>query len=95
MLILSLVAFAKSFLEHFGIITCGDNYVCYTVLTALKAHNSCFWYLDSGYSKHMIGNKILLKTLFERKIGTVTFRNRSKSVIRDIGTVDIPGLLVF
>ena len=43
----------------------------------------------------MTGNKGLFKTLFEGKIGTVTFGNGSKSVIRGIGTVDIPRLLVF
>ena len=95
LLILSLVAFVKSFLEHLGIITCNDNYVCYTTLTALKARDSCLWYLDSGCSKHMIGNKALFKTLFERKIGTITFGDGSKSVIKGIGTVDILGLPVF
>ena len=92
---LSLVAFAKSFLEHLGLITCDDNYLCYTALTALKARDSCLWYLDSGCSSHMTGNKGLFKTLFEGKIMTVTFGDGSKSVIRGIGTVDIPGLLVF
>ena len=43
----------------------------------------------------MTGNKGLFKTLFEGKIGTVTFRDGSKFVIRGIGTVDIPGLPVF
>ena len=92
---LSLVAFVKSFLEHLGIITCDDNYVCYTTLTALKAHDSCLWFLDSGCSRHMTGNKSLFKTLFEGKIGTVTFGDGSKSMIRGIGTVDIPVLPVF
>ena len=69
----SLVAFVKSFFEYLGIIICDENYVCYTALTALKAHDSCLLYLDSGCSKHMIGNKALFKTLFEGKIGTVTF----------------------
>ena len=91
----SLVAFVKYFLEYLGIITCDDNYVCYIALTALKARDSCLWYLDSGCSRHMTGNKVLFKTLFEGKIGTVTFGDGSKSVIRGIGTVDIPGLLVF
>ena len=95
LLFLSLVAFVKSFLEHLGIITCDDNYVCYTALTALKARDSCLWYLDSGCSRHMTGNKALFKTLFEGKIGTVTFGDGSKSVIRGIGTVDILELLVF
>ena len=92
---MSLVAFVKSFLEHLGIITCDDNYLCYIVLTSLKACDFCFWYMDSGCSKHMIGNKALFKTLFEGKIGTVTFGDWSKSVIRGIGTVDILGLPVF
>ena len=91
----SLAAFVKYSFEYLGIITCDDNYVCYTALTALKARDSCLWYLDSGCSRHMIGNKALFKTLFEGRIGTVTFGDRSKSVIRGIGTMDIPELLVF
>ena len=43
----------------------------------------------------MTRNKALFKTLFEGKIGTVTFGDRSKFVIKGIGIVDIPGLLVF
>ena len=92
---LSLVAFVKSFLGLLDLITCDNNYLCYTALTALKTRDSCLWYLDSGCSKHMTGNKGLFKTLFEGKIGTITFGDGSKSVIRDIGTVDIPRLPVF
>ena len=91
----SLVACVKSFLEYLGIITCDDNYVCYTVLTALKARDSCLWYLDSSFSRHMTGNKALFKTIFEGKIGTITFGDGSKYVIKDIGTVDTPRLPVF
>ena len=65
-----LVASGKSFLGLLGLITCDNNYLCYTALTALKACDSCLWYLDSGCSKHMTGNKGLFKTLFEGKIGT-------------------------
>ena len=90
---LSLVAYVKSFLRL--LITCDNDYLCYTALTALKAHDSCLWCLDSGCSRHMTGNKGLFKTLFEGTIGTVTFGDGSKSVIRGIGTVDIPGLPVF
>ena len=43
----------------------------------------------------MTGNKGLFKTLFEGKIGTVTFRDGSKSVIRGIRAVNIPRLPVF
>ena len=87
---LSLVAHVKSFLRL--LITCDNDYLCYTALTALKARYSCLWYLDSGCSRHMTGNNGLFKTLFEGKIGTVTFGDGSKSIIRGIGTVDIPGL---
>ena len=92
---LSLVVFVKSFLGRLGLIKCDNNYLCYTALTALKARDSCLWYLDSGCFKHMTRNKGLFKTLFEGKIGTVTFGDGSKSVIKSIGTVDIPGLPVF
>ena len=43
----------------------------------------------------MTGNKALFKTLFEGKIGTVTFGDGSKSVIRGIGTIGILGLPMF
>ena len=92
---LSLVAFVKYFLGLLGLITCDNNYLCYAALIALKECDSCLWYLDSGCSTHMTGNKGLFKTLFEGKIGTVTFGDGSKSVIRGIGIVDIPGLPVF
>ena len=92
---LSLVDFVKSFLGLLGLITCDNNYLCYTTLAALKARDSCLWYLDSGCSRHMTGNKGLFKTLFEGKIGTVTFGYGSKSIIRGIGTMVIPGLPIF
>ena len=92
---LSLVASVKSFLGLLGFILCDNDYLCYIVLTALKACDSCLWYLDSGYSRHMTGNKELFKTLFKGKIGTVIFGDGRKSMIRGIGTVDIPGLPVF
>ena len=91
----SLVACVKFFLEYLGIITCDDNYVCYTTLTALKARVSCLQFLDCGCFKHMTVSKALFKTLFEGKIGTFTFGDGSKSMIRDIETVDIPRLPVF
>ena len=92
---MSFVAFVKSSFEYHGIITCDNNYACYTTLIALKAHDSCHWYLDSGCFRYMTGNKGLFKTLFEEKIGIVTFGDGIKYVIKGIGTVDIPGLPAF
>ena len=86
---------AKPILECLNITTSHNNYVCYTALTALKAHDTCLWCLDSGCSRHMTGNKALFKNLFEGKIGTVTFGDGSKSVIRGIGTTGILGLPMF
>ena len=61
----------------------------------LKVRDDCFWYLDSGCSRHMTSNKSLFKTLLEGKVGPITFGDGSKSFILGIGKVDIPGLLVF
>ena len=74
---MSSIAFVKSSFKYLGRITCDDNYVCYTTLTALKTRDYCLWYLDSGCSRHMTGNKALFKTLFEGKIETVMFRDGS------------------
>ena len=43
---LSLVADVKSFLRLLDLITCDNDYLCYTALTALKTRDSCLWYLD-------------------------------------------------
>ena len=58
---MSFVAFVKSSFEYIGIITCDNNYACYTALIALKACDSCLWYLDSGYTRHMTRNKAFVK----------------------------------
>ena len=69
--------------------------MCYIALTALKVRDACLWYLDSGCSRHMTGNKALFKTFFEGKIGSVTFGDGRKSIIHGIGIVDISRLPVF
>ena len=42
-----------------------------------KVFNSCLWYLDSGCSRHMIGDKSLFKSLKEKVDDYVTFGNGS------------------
>ena len=66
---LSLVASVKSFLGLLGLIICDNNYLCYTALTALKAHDSCLWYLNSGCSKHMIGTKDYSRPSLKERLG--------------------------
>ena len=68
------------------------SHACLFVHTALKVFNSCLWYLDSGCSKHMTGDKSLFKTLKEKEDGFVTFGDGSHSQVLGKGTVDIPGL---
>ena len=66
---LSLVEFVKSFLERLDLVMCGNNYLCYTALTALKARDSCLWYLDSGCSRHMIGIKGYSRLFLKERLG--------------------------
>ena len=37
------------------------SHACLFVHTSLKVFNSCLWYLDSGCSRHMTGDKTLSK----------------------------------
>ena len=62
------------------------------VHTALKVFNSCLWYLTSGCSRHMIGDKSLFKNLKEKEDGFVTFGDGSHSQVLGKGTMDIPRL---
>ena len=62
------------------------------VHTSLKVFNSCIWYLDSGYSRHMTGDKSLLKSLKEKVGDYVTFGDGSHVQVLGKGTVKILGL---
>ena len=48
------------------------------------------WILDSGCSRHMIGDHNLLSTLKSKDEGTVTFGDNVKGKIVEIGNVDNP-----
>ena len=54
--------------------------------------NSCLWYLDSGCSRHITGDKSLFKSLKEKEDGYVTFGDDSHSKVLGKGTIDILGL---
>nr|GFB19063.1 retrovirus-related Pol polyprotein from transposon TNT 1-94 [Tanacetum cinerariifolium] len=49
----------------------------------------CLWIIDSGYSKHMPGNRALLTNFVEKLLGTVRFGNNDFAVIAGYGDVVI------
>ena len=53
--------------------------VCFMVHSTFKVMNTCLWYLDSGYSRHMTGDHTLFKEFESKKGGNVTFGDGSKS----------------
>ena len=55
--------------------------VCHVAQIALKANSSNFWYLDSGCSRHMTGNKSFFETLVMEEGGNVTFGSGSKKKV--------------
>ena len=68
------------------------SHACLFVHTTLKVLNSCLWYLDSGCSRHMTGDKSLFKSLKEKEDGYVTFGDCNHSQVLEKGMVEIPRL---
>ena len=68
------------------------THACLFVHTTLKVLNSCLWYLDSGCSRHMTGDKSLFKSLKEKEDGYVTFGDGSHSQVLRKGMIEILGL---
>ena len=56
--------------------------VCFMLKSAFKVMDTCLWYLDSGCSRHMTGDRSLFKVFESKKCGNVTFGDRSKSQIK-------------
>ena len=69
-----------------------NDIVCHVAQIALKANSSNFWYLDSGCSRHMTGNKSFFETLVMEEGGKVTFGDGSKRNVVGKGTIPVPGL---
>ena len=61
--------------------------------SAFKVMDTCLWYLDSGCSRHMTGNRSLFKVFESTNGGNVTFGDGSKSQIKRKGIISLPGLL--
>ena len=68
------------------------SHACLFVHTSLKVFNSCLWYLDSGCSCHMTGDKSLFKSLKEKVGDYVTFGDGSHDQVLGKGIVEILGL---
>jgi len=66
--------------------------LCLVAHTALTILDTCLWYLDSGCSKHMTGDKTLLKEVQMGKGGRIAYGDGSQSKVIGKGIIDIPGL---
>ena len=66
--------------------------VCFMMKSAFKVMDTCLWYLDSGCSRHMIGDRSLFKVFKSKKGCNVTFGDGSKSQIKGKGIISLPGL---
>jgi hypothetical protein len=58
---------------------------CGLVLSSQRKKNP--WYIDSGYSKHMTGDRSKFLTLGDSKSGNVTFGNNAPGKIKGKGIV--------
>lgn len=68
------------------------NVVCHAAHTVFRAQDACAWYLDSGCSRHMTGNKSLFAKLEKYNGGFVTFGDGNTGKIVGQGTVNAPGI---
>ena len=66
--------------------------ICFMMHSAFKVMNTCIWYLDSGCSRHMTGDRTLFKTFISKKGGNVTFGDGSKSQMKGKGIISLRGL---
>ena len=53
--------------------------VCFMMKSAFKVMDTSLWYLDSGCSRHITGDRSLFKVFESRKGGNVTFGDGRKS----------------
>jgi hypothetical protein len=65
----------------------GKDDKCGLVLLAQRQKNP--WYINSGYSKHMTGDKSKFLSLSESKLGNVTFGNDALGKIKGKGMVSL------
>ena len=66
--------------------------VCFMMKPAFKVMDTCLWYLNSGCSRHITGDRSLFKVFESKKHGNVTFGDGSRSQIKGKGIISLPGL---
>ena len=66
--------------------------VCFMMKSAFKVMDTCLWYLDSGCSRHMTGDRSLFKVFESKKGGNVTFGDGSKLQIKGKRIISLPRL---
>ena len=66
--------------------------VCFMIKYTFKVMDTCLWYLDSDFSKHITRDRSLFKVFESKKCGNVTFGDGSKSHIKKKGTISLLGL---
>ncbi|XP_058180238.1 uncharacterized protein LOC131298786 [Rhododendron vialii] len=66
--------------------------ICHVAHIAYRAHNACIWYLDSGCSRHMTGDRSMFAMLENYDGGLVTFGDGKKGKVVGRGTISTPGL---
>ena len=73
--------------------------VCFMMKFAFKIIDTCLWYLDSGCSRLMTGNRSLFKVFESKKCGNVTLvmganhRLKEKGIISLLGRSNIANVL--
>jgi hypothetical protein len=78
---------SKSLVENVKFWKKKESNKCGLVLSAQRKTNP--WYIDSGCSKHMMGDKGNFLSLSEIKSGTVTFGNDAPRKIKGKGMVSL------
>ena len=66
--------------------------VCFMMKSTFKVMDTFLWYLDSGCSRHMTGDRSLFKVFESKNGGNVTFGDESKSQIKGKGIISLPRL---
>lgn len=77
-------------LKNVWVKTC--DLVSFVVHTSLKVLDSCHWYLDSAFSKHISGDKYAFKHFDEYKGGSVNFKDENQAKIKGNWSIEIKGL---